>query len=239
MDKSDFIKWARKLQPGYTSSELVKKDLSQVDLIAIVGPTGVGKTAIIDALGIQEVKSDVSRKMRPDENKEKNYHYRDDYLNMMQEIKSGSYVQFLVSNSDEFYGTHSSSYPTEGLCTMAIFANAIDSFRKLGFKRVLPIFIMPPGYVEWMRRVGANRHGDFRQRLEEAVESIKIAIKDPEYRFVLNDNLDLAVKDIHNIIEDKPVDEHRERLAKDTADVLLERLGDQDDGAYFSESSES
>ncbi len=234
MDKADFIKWAEKLQHGYVPSVSTKTDLSQVELIAIIGPTGVGKTAIIDALDVQEVRSDVSREMRLDEKKEKNYHFRDDYLNMVQEIKTGDYVQFLVSSSKEFYGTHSNSYPKKGACTMAIFASAIDSFRKLGFKRVLPIFIMPPGYVEWMRRVGANRHGDLQERIAEAIESIKIAIQDDEYRFVLNDNLDLAVRDINNIIADKPVDEHRTRLAKETADVLLERLGDQDDEEYFS-----
>ncbi len=235
MDKADFIKWAEKLQPGYISSDAVKMDLSHVTLIAIVGPTGVGKTAIINALNIPEVKSDVSRDLRPDEKDEKNYHFRDDYLNMIQEIKDGNYVQFLVSNSKEFYGTHSSSYPKDGYCTMAIYANAIDSFRKLGFKQVIPVFIMPPGYVEWMHRVGTYRHGDIHERIAEAVESIKIAIKDDDYRFVLNDNLDLAVKDINSIISGEPVDEHRTRLAKETADVLLERLGDQDDEDYFSD----
>jgi len=233
MEKTDFIKWAKKLQHGYVPSETTKTDLSQVELVAIVGPTGVGKTAIIDTLNIPEVKSDVSRDLRSDEKDEKNYHFRDDYLNMVQEIKSGDYVQFLVSSSGEFYGTHSNSYPSQGTCTMAIFANAIDSFRKLGFKRVLPIFIMPPGYVEWMHRVGTIRHGDIHERIAEAIESIKIAIQDDEYHFVLNDNLDLAIRDIDNVISGKPVDEHRTRLAKETADMLLERLGDQDDEEYF------
>jgi guanylate kinase len=232
MDKSDFIKWAEKLQHGYKINDAVRKDLSQVELLAIVGPTGVGKTAVIDALGIQEVKSDVSRKMRRDEKYEKNYHFRDDYLEIMREIKSGEYVQFLISNSGEFYGTHSSSYPDSGICVMAIFANAIDTFRKLGFKRVLPIYIMPPGYVEWMRRVGTNRHGDIHERIAEAIESIKIAIQDKDYHFVLNDNIDLAVNDINNIINGQKPDEHRSILARETADILLERLGDQDDDFF-------
>lgn len=233
MDKTDFIKWANKLADGYQASEDVKQRLAQVDLIAIVGPTGVGKTAIIEELDIPFVKSDVSREKRPNEDDESDYHFRSDFLNIIEEIKNGEYVQFLVSRSGEFYGTRKDSYPESGLCTMAIVAEAIDSFRALGFRKVVPIYIMPPGYVEWMRRVGANRHRDIHERIAESIESIKIAIKDPEYRFVLNDNLDLAVKDVKNIISGKSVDEHRARLAKDTTDVLLEKLGDQDDDEYF------
>lgn len=234
MEKQDFIKWVEELEHNYVASDAVKQGLSNVDLIAIVGPTGVGKTVIVDALNMHEVKSDVSRTMRHDEKNEKNYFFRTDYLDMLKEIKSGDYVQFLVSSSKEFYGTHSRSYPNSGPCTMAIFANAINNFRKLGFKRVLPIYIMPPGYVEWMRRVGSNRHGDIHERIAEAIESIKIAIQDDGYKFVLNDNVDMAVADIKKIIAGEEIDEHRARLARETADVLLERLGDQDDNEYFS-----
>ena len=46
--------------------------------------------------------------------------------------------------------------------------------------------------------------------------------------------MELALKDINAIMNGEQVDEHRARLAKESADILLERLGDQDDSMYFS-----
>ncbi len=233
MDKQNFITWAKKLESTYQANEEVRSSLSKIDLIAIVGPTGVGKTTIIDSLGLPYVKSDVTRAKRPGEKKDKNYHFRDDYLEMLKEIKDGKYVQFVVSGSGEFYGTRASSYPKQGACTMAILAHAIPDFQKMGFNRVLPVFIMPPGYVEWMRRIGNIRSGDINERITEAIKSMNIAIRDDHFKFVLNDSLDLAINDIKKIIAGEPVDNHRTLLARETADVLLEKLGDQNDDVYF------
>lgn len=234
MDKKDFIEWARKLQQSYQSSGDVKSKLAKVDLLAIVGPTGVGKTTLINQLKVPSVLSDVTRDLREGEKNNQNYHFREDYLDILKEIKSGEFAQFLVSDTDDFYGTHANAYPDEGWCTMAIFATAIPDFRKLGFRKVVPIYIMPPGYVEWMRRIGELRAGDLNVRIAESITSIKTALVDSDYHFVLNDNMELALKDINAIMNGEQVDEHRARLAKESADILLERLGDQDDSMYFS-----
>ncbi|MDO8265678.1 MAG: hypothetical protein Q7T41_01895 [Candidatus Saccharibacteria bacterium] len=234
MDKKDFIEWAKKLQESYTPSEAVKAKLASVDLLAIVGPTGVGKTTLINELDIPSVLSDVSRDPREGEKNNQNYRFREDYLNVLKEIKNGEYAQFLVSESGEFYGTHIDAYPDSGWCTMAIFATAIPDFRKMGFRKVVPIYIMPPGYVEWMRRIGELRAGDLDARIAESIVSIKTALLDPEYSYVLNDNMELALEDIKSIMSGGKTDEHRSRLAIESADILLERLGDQDDSMYFS-----
>ncbi len=72
MEKKDFIQWARKLQQGYQVSEQTKQQLAQVDLLAIVGPTGVGKSTIIKEIGLPYVMSDVSRAARDDEKNHQN-----------------------------------------------------------------------------------------------------------------------------------------------------------------------
>ncbi len=234
MDKKDFIEWARKLQKTYTASAEVKSKLANVDLLAIVGPTGVGKTTLINQLKIPSVLSDVTRDLREGEKNNQNYHFREDYLDILKEIKTGEFAQFVVSDSNDFYGTHVNAYPEQGWCSMAIFATAIPDFRKLGFRKVVPVYIMPPGYVEWMRRIGELRAGDLNVRIAESIVSIRTALVDPEYYFVLNDNMELALNDINAIMDGSQVDEHRARLAKESADILLERLGDQDDSMYFS-----
>ncbi len=231
MDKQSFIAWAQKLQGSYRSSAQVHQQLSQIDLIALVGPTGVGKTAIIEKLGLPYVPSDVTRPPRSGEKDGREYHFRADYLDMLNDIKAGNYAQFLVEHNGEFYGTRFSSYPQSGPAIIAIIASAVSEFRTLGFRAVVPIYILPPGYAEWMHRIGTGRSGDLDARMKEARESLPMALADSNYRFVLNDDLNLAVNEVKTIIEGGVISDHRTTLARASADQLFGRLGIDDDMA--------
>jgi len=234
MDKASFIKRVRQIGPTYFSNDAVKQRLAHVEMLAIVGPTGAGKTTITDKLGLPIVKSDVTRTRRPDEKRSDTYIFRQDYEKMEAEIESGEYVQFVVSSSDEFYGTHVTSYPENGICVMPVYSAAIPSFKLLGLKKLTIVYVMPPGYIEWMRRVGQMRADDLAKRMNEAMVSLRTAIIDPDYHFVLNDEVDTAIADIHKILNGEELSTRRAELARETADLLLERLGDQDDDLYFS-----
>jgi guanylate kinase len=88
-------------------------------------------------------------------------------------------------------------------------------------------YIMPPSYVEWMRRIGGVRAKDLLSRIGEARQSLIDAADRDNYSFVLNDTLELAVKDIQDVLHGNQPDEHRAQLARGTADILLERIGDE------------
>jgi guanylate kinase len=227
MEKSDFIAWASKLQHNYKPSQSVINRIASIEMIAIVGPTGVGKSTIIESLDIPVVLSTVSREKRPGEKDKRSYRFAHDYLKIIDEIKQGNFVQFLVSESGEFYGTHIDDYPRSGKCLMAIFANAINHFKSIGFKQVIQIYIMPPSYVEWMRRIGGVRTKDLLIRISEARNSILLALEDEKYHFVLNDDLNLALQDIRRVLDNEEIDAHRTELAVGTADILLEHIGEQ------------
>ncbi len=227
MEKKDFIVWASKLQHNYVPSPEIKQSLAQVELVAIVGPTGAGKSTLIDKLEIPKVLSTVTRDKRPGEKDKHSYNFSHDYLKIIDDIKQGNFVQYLVSNSGEFYGTHRNAFPQSGACTMAIVAGAIDNFKTLGFKKITQIYIMPPSYVEWMRRIGGVRTKDLLTRISEARNSIEKAIEDENYIFVLNDSIDLALQDINSILQGNSISKHRTELAIGTADILLEHIGEE------------
>ncbi|MDQ2972883.1 MAG: hypothetical protein M3Q79_00155 [bacterium] len=226
MDKTEFITWARKLAMTYEPRTEVRDKLSHVRLIAFVGPTGVGKTTIIQSTELAYVKSDVTRHPRDGEKNGREYNFRDDYMQILDDIKNGRYVQFVINSNNEFYGTLADEYPEGGNCTMAIIAKAVPHFRNLGFADVLPIYVLPPSYVVWMKRIGSVRSEDLKARFVEARESLPIALDDSKYHFVLNDNLEDVLKDIDSIIKGEPVSEHRTSLARQTAELLIGRLGD-------------
>jgi guanylate kinase len=229
MEKNDFIEWASKMQHNYRPSDEVLKKLGQIDLIAIVGPTGTGKTTIIDKLDIPPVLSTVSRDKRPGEKDNVDYIFTEDYFKVIEQIKSGQFVQYLVSPNGEFYGTHIDAYPESGWCIMAVVAGALSNFHNLGFRSITQIYIMPPSYIEWMRRIGNSRTKDLLTRISEARESINLALSDDKYHFVLNDNIDLALQDIGQILNGNPINQHRTELAIGTADLLLEHIGESED----------
>lgn len=228
MDKNDFIVWARKMQNSYRPSDQVLKKLGLVNLVAIVGPTGTGKTTLIEKLDIPLVLSTVSRDKRPGEKNNIDYVFTNDYFKVIEQIKAGEFVQYLVSPNGEFYGTHMDAYPEEGNCIMAIVAGAISNFKSLGFKSITQIYIMPPSYIEWMRRIGSSRTKDLLTRIGEARESMELALSDDKYHFVLNDNIDYALQDIIQILNGGQVNQHRRDLAIGTADLLLEHIGDEE-----------
>jgi guanylate kinase len=226
MNKDQFSEEARKRAASYSASEGVLSQIANVELLAIVGPTGVGKTTVMKKLQYPIVRSTVTREPRPNEKDHDIYHFRSDYAQILQEIAQGDFVQYVISTSGDFYGTKRDEYPSQGVCTMAIYADAISSFRQLGFKKLTVAYIMPPGYVEWMRRIGDGRE-DLLHRIEEARSSILTAMDDSEYTFILNDSVDMAVRDIELLMKGEPIDRHRQQLARDTGNILLDYIGEE------------
>lgn len=228
MDKQEFISWIQKLSYDYHPSEAVKNNLSSIDLVAIVGPTGAGKNSVIEKLNLPYVLSDVSREPRSGEKNHRAYNFRNDYLAILEDIKRGEFVQFLSSPYSEFYGTRIGSYPKEGPCVMAIVAGAMPMFRSLGFRKIIQIYITPPSYREWMKRIGTTRSTELLGRIKEARESMLLSLEDENYNFILNDNLELAVNEIRAVMNGEKPDQRRENLAKDTIYSLLNKIGEEE-----------
>ncbi len=70
---------------------------------------------------------------------------------------------------------------------------------------VIAIFILPPSYEEWQRRLH-ERYGragadpaDMERRMQAAIAELEEALNKPYYHFVVNENLDEAIKAVNNI----------------------------------------
>jgi len=224
MDKATFLRRAAVLQTDYSPSASLKQQLSSLVLAAFVGPTGVGKTTLMEACNLPHIYSDVTRATRPGEVDGREYFFRTDFGKMLAEIKAGQYAQFVINSNGEFYGTRGVNYPLSGLCSMAIIAEVIPKFRGLGFKQIIPLYILPPNYDEWMRRIGENRNTDLAPRLKEASQSLLIALSDPVYNFILNDKIENAARDVEAIVAGNQISKERVLLARRVAEELETRV---------------
>ena len=222
------------MQPVYKPSDAVKQQLTQVELVAVVGPTGVGKTTIMERSGIPFVTSDVTRDARKGETNGVDYNFRTDYETIMQELEAGEFVQYVVNPNGEFYGTKASSYPESGPCTMSIVATAVPLFHDLGFRNLVPVYIIPPSYDEWMKRMNTHHDKDTAARLIEAKTSIETALAAGNFHFMINDNLDSACELFRAISRDETTEHDDQVKARQAALQLLTGIGDTRPARFLS-----
>ncbi len=223
IDKEAFALNARKLLTTYAPSPAVMAHIANLDLTIVVGPTSVGKTSIMEQSGIAYVPSDVTREPRKDERNGVEYNFRDDYDQLWRELNSGEFVQYVVSETG-FYGTKSSSYPGTGPCTMAVYANAVEKFKAMGFRNLRAVYILPPTFQEWMKRAEGHHDSDLMIRMREAKESMEIALSSSDYYFVINEDLEQATETFKLIAGGTLPDLANQEHARDVALQLLAQI---------------
>ncbi|MDQ3064741.1 MAG: hypothetical protein M3Q36_00520 [bacterium] len=223
MDKQAVMARLKDLQPGYRANPQVLAQLSHINILAVIGPTGAGKSTIVRQSGLPFVIGDTTRAPREGEVQGKDYNFRIDFENMVREIDDGEFVQYVIQRDIDIYGTRSSSYPASGVCVMSILATALVDFRNIGFNSLRPIYIVPPNHSEWMRRISAHRDKDLEARLLEAKESLMAALNDPSYVFIINDNLETAISVLQGVARGS-VDMNESSRARTSASTLFEHL---------------
>lgn len=214
-----------KVTTDYRPSEAVLKKLRGIDFVAIVGPTAVGKTTLINELvnrhpSVQLVVTDTSRPARPDERDGVDYHFRSREA-MLRLIKERQYVNIAPSITGDIYASHPDSYPREGTGIMAVWADAIPYFRTLPFASFTPVFVLPPHWKAWGARFIQRRYTpeQLRGRLLEAQESLSYAVSEQDLAFVINDDLERAVHDLWRIVSERDV-----RVARDEGQSIAKEL---------------
>ena len=225
MTREEFLKVLPSLVENYQPLPEVKAKISDVDLLMIVGATGVGKTSIIKRLGIPFVITDTTRPIRPDEIDGSDYYFRTDYDQLVNDIKTQKFVQVNIFPTGDFYGTRDSAYPHLGFAVYAVVADRISEFRTLGFSDTITAFITPPSFLEWMGRI--DRHNSesdqLAKRLDEAKRSFSFALNDKQTHFILNDDLETAVRQTGALLNGK-ADATLEAKAMQAAQQIYQEL---------------
>ena len=181
----------------------------QGSLIVISGPSGAGKTSVIDALlqsdpALTRSVSATTRPPRPNEINGVNYHFLLP-SEFETHLKNDDFVEW-TRYGEYCYGTLKAEIETplaEGRdLVLEIDVNGARALRSRNYE-IISIFILPPSFAMLERRL-RQRQTESDQELQQrlAIARSEIAwIKDYDY-CVINpdDNIDLAVQGIQHII---------------------------------------
>ena len=209
--KSEF----EKLLINYKPNEDLLAILGKIKLALLVAPAATGRNTIIRELmklgGYHYIVSDTTRKMRINdgvmETNGVEYWFKDETV-ALNDLSQGNYLGPAIIHNQQFSGINISeiqkSYADGKVAITDIEIQGSEEISEFK-KDSLNIFVMPPSFDEWMRRLdgrGEMENDEKKRRLKSAAHEIEEVICSDNFMYVINDDLDKAVKEIDDYIMD-------------------------------------
>ncbi len=224
----------------YQISDAGKELLEKTKLVLLTAPTSAGRNAIIKELektGEYEfILSDTTRPKRNNngvmEQNGVEYWFRTEE-EVLDDLKNGLFLE-----ADIIHVQQVSGISLRELKKAASHGKiAIDEVYYIGIDNVvkakpdtIAIFVLPPSYDEWMKRLlkrSDMSSDEVKRRLESAESELQSTVDRNYYKYVINDNLEEAVKTVRRIVEDGEYSDEEHQAGKDLAWKLLSRVKQQ------------
>lgn len=223
----------KKLIDDYQPSRETIKAMSQVSLLATVGPSASGKTTIMRALAASDqqfkvVVGETSRPLRPGETERADMMVRS-RDEIIADLKAGNLTQAVIGPSGDLYCTHINNFPRQGIGLFPLVPLGVRQFRSLPLKFFTAAFIVPSDFELWQgwldrqQQVSGWTAEQRAGRVAEAKTSYEFALNDKEIRFILNDDIQRAARRLAQVGHGRAPDD--EDLARQTAEGNYNRLG--------------
>lgn len=205
------------LQPlidAYTISPASVELVKSTPIVLLVGISGAGKDSIKHRLlqtgHYHHIVSHTTRSPRENggvlEQDGVEYHF----ISKQQAVAMLKKSEFVEAKryGDNIYGTSIAEIQqakSEGKIAITdLEVQGVAEYKAIS-DRVIAFFILPPNYTEWQHRLHA-RYGaqgvdphDLAKRMRTAISELQEALKQPYYHFVVNENLEEAVKAVDKI----------------------------------------
>jgi len=202
------------LVDAYTISPAAVELVRKTPVTLLVGVSGAGKDTIKHELlktgNYHHIVSHTTRALRENggvmEQDGVEYHFisKEKAAEMLQ---NGEFVE-AKKYGDNVYGTSvaeiQKAFDEGKIAITDIEVQGVAEYKAISGS-VIAIFILPPSYEEWQRRLHA-RYGekgvdpvDIAKRMQTAIAELEEALDKPYYHFVVNEKLDEAVRAVDSI----------------------------------------
>ncbi|MDQ5958865.1 MAG: guanylate kinase [Patescibacteria group bacterium] len=145
-------------------------------------------------------------------------------------LKCGNYVEAALIHNQQVSGInvnelkHAANNHTIPITDVDI--QGCDTIMNLS-KHVIPVFILPPKFDEWMRRLdgrGVMDKDEKVRRLTSAIEEIEFALKRDYFKYIINDSIDQTSQTLHEHITTDTFGQTEQDNAHDHAKELIKEL---------------
>lgn len=202
-----------KLLEDYVVSDEAKSVLVETRLVLMVSVTAAGRNTIIEKLlstgEYYNIVSDTTRPMRVKgteviERHGAEYYFRPEE-DILADLQKGLFIEAAIIHNQQVSGVSVRevvrAHETNKIAITDIEVQGCEAILRAK-PNTIPIFVLPPSFEEWMRRMGDRSElpqHEIRNRLETSLVELDIALSDERFVFVVNDNLDDAVKEVDDI----------------------------------------
>ena len=223
----------------YEPSERARALLAETAFVLMVGVTGVGRDTIIKALvekgNYYPLVTSTTREPRVNDGVMERNGVEYWFLNeteALKRMKAGEYVEVSPVHDringlllDELQRAHDS----EKIAITDMDPQGARKYHSIS-RNVTAIFVLPPTYEEWILR---NRQryetaeafdAAWPRRRESAIMELGMAIEDPFYHFVINDDLSRAIKECDEIAHGAELSIEAQAKGRKLAETILDNL---------------
>lgn len=222
----------RQLVANYQPSAETVNAMSQVSLVATVGPSATGKNTIMKALAqsttdVKFVVGETSRAPRPNEQAGVDLFFRTK-PEIIADLKAGKLTQVVIGPNGDLYCTRVDNFPTNAIGLFPLIPQGVMQFRALPLKFFAAAFMVPASFDLWQQWLAKQSQlsswtpEQLAGRLAEAKKSFEFALSDQQIRLVLNDDVNQAAKRLEQVARGQAPDD--EFLAKQTAQANYQKL---------------
>lgn len=168
---------------SYRPSKQTLSHIAGKTLVMLIGPTGIGKSSIIEHVVSQEPSYErvtiVTTRNRKPEDPVGHLTADEgiDYQTILRMIEKGELIEFSINTNGHVYSQTAAGFPgTVNL--MALLPSGVEPLRHVGFGRTISCYIVAEAtsWKEWLSSSRSSYH-DLEARLDEAITSIDYALE--------------------------------------------------------------
>lgn len=223
----------RSVLKHYRISDASKQILERTTLVLLAAPTSSGRNTIIRDLvasgDYHYIVSDTTRSPRSNDGlMEQNgveYWFRSEE-EMLADLTEGKLLEAAIIHNQQVSGISIRELERASAAGKI----AITDIEIVGAHNIVEakpdaivLFVVPPTFAEWQHRLahrGAMSSQELKNRMESAVLEFTEALKQPYYRFVINDTVAHAHKQINALAIEHRIDEKQQQAARQAVELL-------------------